>query len=577
MPGGAEVTPPIPPLRTGPIVLADRPGSVQSSLRLALPAVGRTHPDHAALQLANLVFGGYFSSRWVENIREDKGYTYSPHSVVEHSIAGSSLILSAEVATEVTAAGAAGDLVRAGPRWPPCRPAPEELEQARQYALGSLLLGMSTQAGLAGLASTYAGVRAAAGLPGRARRPAGRGDPGGRRRGRRPTYLAPAKAATVVLGDADRGRAVARHALHGGATPRRHGDAGRARGADGQRRDRPVPDRLPRRLELPPLARSTLDRAGQLRTDPVWLDEAWGRGRRCSSSPTARRWSPATGWCWSAPTRRPTGERLFLGVDPDGTPYFAVVAPLPPTRANDLARPYGIREVGHVLSVVRGGPVDDRGRAGELARPAPLLARHRRSRRRCATAAGCAPTRTAPQMWPRTDPAVIVLVHDGVPGEDGLCLLGSNAAWSRGRAGDLPRYSCLAGFVEPGESAEQTLVREVAEEVGVHVSDLHVRREPALAVPGLADARLPRDRRPGRAAQPRTRRRSPTPGGSPGPRSAPPRRGDPDAGFGVADAVLDRPLPDHDVARRRLSQSPSPVRFARFRRGSVDRGQREAP
>src|SRR5690606_21480188 len=101
--GAAEGVPPGPPLRSGPIVLAHRPGSVQSSVRLALPAVGRTHPDHAALQLANLVFGGYFSSRWVENIREAKGYTYSPPSVVEHSIAGSALVLSAEVATDVTA------------------------------------------------------------------------------------------------------------------------------------------------------------------------------------------------------------------------------------------------------------------------------------------------------------------------------------------------------------------------------------------------------------------------------------------------------------------------------------------
>jgi predicted Zn-dependent peptidase len=68
-------TPPIPVLRPGPIVLADRPTSVQSSLRIALPAVGRTHPDYPALALANLVFGGYFSSRWTENIREGKGYT----------------------------------------------------------------------------------------------------------------------------------------------------------------------------------------------------------------------------------------------------------------------------------------------------------------------------------------------------------------------------------------------------------------------------------------------------------------------------------------------------------------------
>ena len=141
----------------GPLLLVDRPGSVQSSLRMALPAVARTHPDHAALQLANLIFGGYFSSRWVENIREDKGYTYGPHSLIEHSIAGSALILSAEVATEVTAPGAAGDAGTSSAGSPRCRPSEDELEQARQYALGSLLLGMSTQAGLAGLASTYAG------------------------------------------------------------------------------------------------------------------------------------------------------------------------------------------------------------------------------------------------------------------------------------------------------------------------------------------------------------------------------------------------------------------------------------
>ena len=97
------VLPPTPELKPGPLTLVNRPGAVQSSLRMALPAVNRQHPDHAALQLANLVFGGYFSSRWVENIREDKGYTYGPHSLVEHSVAGSSLVLAAEVATEVTA------------------------------------------------------------------------------------------------------------------------------------------------------------------------------------------------------------------------------------------------------------------------------------------------------------------------------------------------------------------------------------------------------------------------------------------------------------------------------------------
>src|SRR5262249_46508117 len=88
----------------------------------------------------------------------------------------------------------------------------------------------------------------------------------------------------------------------------------------------------------------------------------------------------------------------------------------------------------------------------------------------------------------------IVLVHDGEPGEDGLCLLGSNAAW-QARGDALPRFSCLAGFVEPGESAEQSLLREVAEEVGIRVTGLqYVASQPwpypgslMLGFPALGD------------------------------------------------------------------------------------------
>jgi len=154
-PGKDGDLPPTPALQPGPLLLVDRPGAVQSSLRMALPALPRTDPDYAALQLANLVFGGYFSSRWVENIREDKGYTYGPHTSIEHFLAGSALLVAAEVATEVTGPSLLETFYELG-RIASLPPGEDELEQARRYALGTLRLGMSTQAGLAGLASMYA-------------------------------------------------------------------------------------------------------------------------------------------------------------------------------------------------------------------------------------------------------------------------------------------------------------------------------------------------------------------------------------------------------------------------------------
>lgn len=65
------------------------------------------------------------------------------------------------------------------------------------------------------------------------------------------------------------------------------------------------------------------------------------------------------------------------------------------------------------------------------------------------------------EHFPRTDPAVIVLVE-----HEGRLLLGSNVLWESGR------FSLLAGFVEAGESAEQAVVREVAEEAGIRVDDV---------------------------------------------------------------------------------------------------------
>ncbi|SCX52134.1 NAD+ diphosphatase [Klenkia marina] len=122
----------------------------------------------------------------------------------------------------------------------------------------------------------------------------------------------------------------------------------------------------------------------------------------------------------------------------------------------------GLREVGSDL-----GARD----AGLLAQAVGIVEWHERNRFSPYTGAATVveksgwtqrdPT-TGQEVFPRTDPAVIMLVHDG----GDRVLLGRQAVWPPGR------FSILAGFVEPGESAEAAVAREVAEEVGVEVTDV---------------------------------------------------------------------------------------------------------
>jgi predicted Zn-dependent peptidase len=148
--------PPLPSPPAGPLLVIDRPGSVQSSVRLGGAALTRHDEGYPALQLANLIFGGYFSSRWTENIREDKGYTYGPHSRIDHHVLGSSLAFDVEVATEVTAPAMLETRYELGKI--ASLPVTEaEVDAVRQYAIGTLALSTATQAGLA---STLSGLAA---------------------------------------------------------------------------------------------------------------------------------------------------------------------------------------------------------------------------------------------------------------------------------------------------------------------------------------------------------------------------------------------------------------------------------
>ncbi len=150
-------TPALPAQHGRRAMLLDRPGAVQTTMRFGGDAPSRTAPDYAAFTLANLVFGGYFSSRWVSNIREDKGYTYSPHSGVEHPPAGSRFVAGADVATGVTAPALLETLYELG-RMATVAVGQNELDQARRYAIGSMALGTSSQAGLASTLSQLAGA-----------------------------------------------------------------------------------------------------------------------------------------------------------------------------------------------------------------------------------------------------------------------------------------------------------------------------------------------------------------------------------------------------------------------------------
>ncbi|MCM0676928.1 NAD(+) diphosphatase [Micromonospora phytophila] len=235
----------------------------------------------------------------------------------------------------------------------------------------------------------------------------------------------------------------------------------------------------------PPLARSTLDRAAHRRTDPGWLAQAWSRARVLVLDSTAEGRalvrtdaSPPVLVLSESADLPAAPSPIFLGVEPDGVPVFAVDAPLPTLPGTRAAH---LREVGHLLG--------DRD-AGLFTTALALVNWHLRHRYSSATGQ---PTEvdeagwsrvdgTGDRIWPRTDPAMIVLVHDGVAGPDGRCLLGNNAAWPHGSG--QRRYSCLAGYVEPGESAEAAVLREVREEVGVAVEEISYVGSQAWPFPG---------------------------------------------------------------------------------------------
>lgn len=80
------------------------PDGVQGSIRIARPFISRHHPDYMKSQVLNMLFGGFFGSRLMDNIREDKGYTYGIHSYFQNHIHDAAWMISTEAGKDVSEA-----------------------------------------------------------------------------------------------------------------------------------------------------------------------------------------------------------------------------------------------------------------------------------------------------------------------------------------------------------------------------------------------------------------------------------------------------------------------------------------
>jgi zinc protease len=137
-----------PPALTGrKVVFVQRPNSIQSSIALGNVAVKRSDPRWFELTLANTIYGGAFNSRIVRNIREEKGYTYSPQSALTGFADAGFYRFAADVRNDVTGATLTEvfkeiDKMRAEGADGP------ELQGAKQYLRGIFPIQTSTQTGL---------------------------------------------------------------------------------------------------------------------------------------------------------------------------------------------------------------------------------------------------------------------------------------------------------------------------------------------------------------------------------------------------------------------------------------------
>ncbi len=148
--GKATAAPAETPSKATPsFVHLDRPGSVQSSVRIGRPAIKATDPDYIPLRLTATLLGGGFSSRLMQNLREDKGYTYGAGVGFRGQAVGGALVASADVRNEVTGA-AVGEFFNEYQKIGAEPVTARELDMNKRYVAGGYLISNQLQGAVAG-------------------------------------------------------------------------------------------------------------------------------------------------------------------------------------------------------------------------------------------------------------------------------------------------------------------------------------------------------------------------------------------------------------------------------------------
>lgn len=240
--------------------------------------------------------------------------------------------------------------------------------------------------------------------------------------------------------------------------------------------------------------RAALDRADRLRDDPDALAALWRDARVVLLDERGHALADDAGALF-APTGAAlsegpggVGAATFLGLADDGVAWFAVEAALVAAHAPhavDLRTAAAQWPALHASVFAQARAMQSwrqrHRHCGACGTPLTVV--------RAGWAARCAACGS--EHYPRTDPAVIAAVTDGT-----RLLLGRQAGWP------ARRWSVLAGFVEPGESLEQTVVREVREETGVRVRRCRYQGSqpwpfPGALMIGFAAEAEPDEPRPG--------------------------------------------------------------------------------